>query len=666
VNCALCGAPEVEGGGLCPACDRLSSFFTLTLDPVRDTTGPLHGEAAKPAFAPGHAFGDRYTIVELVGAGGMGQVYKALDKRLNRTVALKLIRPGLQMKTASLQRFRRELTLAQQVSHPNVCRLHDLGEVDGALYISMEFIHGQALEDLMRSMGHLSPRQTITLGRQICAGLSAVHARDIVHRDLKPGNVMVDRSGHAVLMDFGMAYHPGDEKLTSEGSVLGTLAYLSPEHARGQTVDLRSDIYTLGVILYEMLTGRRPPGDDSPLPLALREVGERCPPPSEFTPEVPGVLDTIVLRSIERDPARRFATAAELEQALAQAAGALSTTLLPAVTPSSARFPSRHLKAVVVLALAGALGIVALASRQCTPAAPQRAGPRVVALLPLAYEGPADRAWLKDVLPKAVGDGLRGLPRVEVVPFASSRSFGASEDPRSVARSLGVSEVVQGRLVVGGDRADVELALWSDEGRQTWSKARRTTLERVLVDAAAMASDLAAAMGLPRSTARFPIRNPRAFEAYLRGQSLLEGWDVERNYSRAEEAFREAVGVEDDFAEAHAGVAAALWRRYQQTLEATLVEPAIAEAQRAISLSPSLPEAHLALGVIQLGRGRSAEAAASFEEARRLPAGRSPARMRPRSATTKRTRCSARPSTSGPSTGRTTTRARLSASARAG
>ena len=142
MNCALCGAPDTDDGGLCPACERLSSFFTRTLDPVRDPTGPLEGGKAH-AFAPGHSFGERYTIVELVGAGGMGQVYKALDKRLNRTVALKLIRPGLQMKMASLQRFRRELTLAQQVSHPNVCRVHDLGEVEGALYISMEFIHGQ-------------------------------------------------------------------------------------------------------------------------------------------------------------------------------------------------------------------------------------------------------------------------------------------------------------------------------------------------------------------------------------------------------------------------------------------------------------------------------------------------------------------------------------------
>ena len=143
MDCALCGAPDTTGGDLCPACERLSSSFTRTLDQARDPTGPAHPLPAS-AFDPGHAFGGRYTIVELVGAGGMGQVYKAIDKRLNRTVALKLIRPGLQTRLDALRRFRRELSLAQQVSHPNVCRVHDLGEVEGALYISMEFVHGQA------------------------------------------------------------------------------------------------------------------------------------------------------------------------------------------------------------------------------------------------------------------------------------------------------------------------------------------------------------------------------------------------------------------------------------------------------------------------------------------------------------------------------------------
>ena len=618
MNCALCGAPDVEHGGLCPACDRLSSFFTLTLDPVRDTTGPLHGEAAKPAFAPGHSFGDRYTIVELVGAGGMGQVYKALDKQLNRTVALKLIRPGLQMKPASLQRFRRELTLAQQVSHPNVCRLHDLGEVEGALYISMEFIHGQALEDLMRSMGHLSPRQTITLGRQICAGLAAVHARDIVHRDLKPGNVMVDRTGHAVLMDFGMAYHPGDEKLTSEGSVLGTLAYLSPEHARGQTVDVRSDIYTLGVILYEMLAGRRPPGDDGPLPLALREVGERCSPPSEFTPEVPAVLDTIVLRCLEREPSRRFATAAELEQALAQAGTALSTVLMAAPPPPRPAGRSWRRRA---LAGAGVVALLAAAialSRLVPPAPSQPARPVSLAVLPLAYEGPRDSAYLKDIVPLVMGEALRSAPGIEVAPFASSRGFGPREDVRSVARQLGVTHVLSGRLAVAESRAELALSLSGSDGKALWSEGRQVPATGLLAEADRLSNAVLGALGRRSPTPKGPSHSAHALELYLQGQTFLEGWDVERNYARAEEAFRAASAADEAFAPARAGLALALFRLYRQTNDARLIEQAQGQAERALALAPSLPEGHLAQGVILLARGRSVEATTAFQRAEAL------------------------------------------------
>jgi len=209
----------------------------------------------------------------------MGHVYKAIDRNIGKTVALKLVRPAAAGQGLARERFRRELALAQAVTHPNVCRVHDLGEVEGALYISMEFVEGQTLDDLIQSVGHLSAKQTVALGRQICAGLQAIHERGIVHRDLKPGNIMVDRSGRPILMDFGLAFHQGTDRLTGAGSVLGTLAYLSPEQARGRTTDHRSDLYGVGLILFEMLTGRHPPGDQSSVPLALREADERCPAP---------------------------------------------------------------------------------------------------------------------------------------------------------------------------------------------------------------------------------------------------------------------------------------------------------------------------------------------------------------------------------------------------
>src|SRR5207245_1004098 len=223
--------------GSCPTC----SADTFADEVAAASTAPIPPSASRSRrsgaplrFDPGQAFGDRYTLVEERGAGGMGYVYKAVDGRLGKTVALKLVRSDSGPQEQTIERFRRELSLAQEVTHPNVCRVYDLGEIEGTLFISMEYVEGQSLEDLIQSVGTLSAKQTIALGRQICAGLEAIHARQIVHRDLKPANVMVDRNGHAILMDFGLAYHHGRDRLTGEGAVLGTLAYISPEQARGQ------------------------------------------------------------------------------------------------------------------------------------------------------------------------------------------------------------------------------------------------------------------------------------------------------------------------------------------------------------------------------------------------------------------------------------------------
>jgi serine/threonine-protein kinase len=563
------------------------------------------------SFAPGEPFGTRYTVVEEVGAGGMGQVYKAIDRTLGRTVALKLIRPGASERSELLLRFRRELALAQAVTHPNVCRVHDLGEVRGAVYISMEFIEGQSLEDLIRSVGHLSARQTIAFGRQVCAGLTAIHERSIVHRDLKPSNVMVDRAGQARVMDFGMAYHPQSEKLTAEGSVLGTLAYVAPEAARGAPPDTRSDIYAVGVVLFEMLTGRRPPGDDGSLPLALREPAEPCPPPSRVSPEVPAALDAIVLRCLERDPERRFASARELEQALARAADTLSSSHSAPLLP----VPRLSVKAPWILpglGLAAALGLAILLARAFWPAPPAS-----VALLSLAYEGPEQSEALRDLLPLLLTEQLRTVTGLQVAPFSNARTFGPREDAQSVARQLGVGWVVGGDVRVLGERLQGGLRLSSADGREVWTKAIQGDLANPFPDAAAIAGELASVLGQRAPEIRRGP-DPRALLRYVEGTRFLEGWDVERNYHRAAQAFREAISLDTTFAEAHAGMALALWKEFEETGAADRVDEATAAADRALSLAASLPEAQLAKGVVQLGRGQSAEAASSFEQALRL------------------------------------------------
>jgi serine/threonine-protein kinase len=631
--CALCGAKDDSDGGLCPSCARLSASFTETFQAADARSGlphaptspalevPLPVQASRFSLGPGESFGTRYKIVEEVGAGGMGQVYKAIDGQLRRAVALKLIKPDHAARADSLQRFERELLLAQQVSHKNVCRVHDLGEVEGVRYISMEFIEGQTLDDLIRSVSHLSARQTVALGVQICAGLSAIHERGIVHRDLKPGNIMVDRSGHALVTDFGMAYRPGGEQLTSQGAVLGTLAYLSPEHARGSPTDARSDIYALGIILFEMLTGRRPPADEGSLPLALREADEVCPPPSRIEPEVPPVLDPIVLRCLERSPARRYETVAEVEKALTEAGATLFSTVSAVGVPlgtvprplGSSVPPSRSRATVLAWTIAGAFGLATatLALRMCAPKPPVS-----IALLPLSYEGPEANASFREFLPVVIGDTLRSVPGLQVVPFASTRTFAPDEDPRSVAQTLRVDQVVRGRVRVAQGRVETRLQIFGRDGTERPPVARTSDLSATADAASRLASEVARAVG--REPPATNGRSPRALELYFDGKRLLEGWDVERNYERAEEAFEKAILLEASFAEARAGLALALISHYNETRQSALIERAGQQAQRAVELAPSLPEAQLSLGLVQLVRGQSVEAALTFNRAHEL------------------------------------------------
>src|SRR5947208_8894015 len=293
--------------------------------PAQGPTG-VHGFAQ--ALVPGSVLGGRYEILELLGEGGMGAVYKARDRELDRVVALKVIRPELANQQEVLRRFKQELILARQVMHKNVIRIFDLGEAEGIKFISMDYIEGQDLRSLLRQKGRLAPEEARAIIGQGGQAPEAADAEGVVHRELKPQNIMLDSQGRATVMDFGIARSMELTGMTQTGALLGTPDYMSPEQAKGQEVDARSDLFTLGIIFYELLTGKTPYRADTVLGTLLKRTQERARPPIELDPDLPRYLSDVVMRCLEIDPLVRYQKASEIVADLEAQRKPRSTTLL--------------------------------------------------------------------------------------------------------------------------------------------------------------------------------------------------------------------------------------------------------------------------------------------------------------------------------------------------
>jgi eukaryotic-like serine/threonine-protein kinase len=344
VRCAKCDTPLPVSGGVATLTETPPDLHGATV--VNEKTAPPEtpdrtivdkapstmevptgwsAPAPQPADAiaaslaslrPGSVLGNRYEILQQLGQGGMGAVYQARDRELDRMVAMKVIRPELATRPDILQRFKQELILARQVTHRNVIRIFDLGEAGGIKFITMEFIEGQDLKTLVTEKGKLSTDETVSIIEQVCLALEAAHAEGVVHRDLKPQNIMVDKQGKVSVMDFGIARSVELGGMTQTGALVGTPEYMSPEQVRGEKVDARSDLFTLGIIFYELLTGQPPYQADSAMATMFKRTKERATPAVQLDPSVPKPLSDIVAHCLEMDHNRRFQSAAEIRHAL--------------------------------------------------------------------------------------------------------------------------------------------------------------------------------------------------------------------------------------------------------------------------------------------------------------------------------------------------------------
>jgi predicted Ser/Thr protein kinase len=383
-------------------------------------------------FAPGTILADRYRVIGLLGTGGMGEVYRADDLKLGQPVALKFLPQDLARDATRLARFHSEVRLARQISHPNVCRVYDVGEVGGATFLSMEYVDGEDLSSLLRRIGRLPEDKALEIARQLCAGIAAAHSRGVLHRDLKPANVMIDGRGNVRVMDFGLAVATGSADIDHAG----TPAYMAPEQLAGRDVSAQSDIYALGLVLFEMFTGRRALAADSLADLQrLHESDSVTTRPSAVVPGLDPAIERAILRCLERDPSRRPSSALAVSAAL-PGGDPLAAALAAGETPSPA--------------------MVAAAGREdAIPARLAIASLAVIALALLALPVIADRVLL-----------VRAIPAIKPVDVLVDRA-------QTIRRSLGYAEAPRDEFYdIEEDEDYLRYVASSDASPDRWDKLR--------------------------------------------------------------------------------------------------------------------------------------------------------------------------------------------------
>ena len=397
-----------------------------------------------PRLQTGRVIANRYEVLELLGQGGMGAVYKAQDRELGRAIAIKTIRTDLAEDTEVLQRFKQEIIVARQVTHKNVIRIYDLCEDAGLRFITMEYIEGEDLNKYVKRCGKLPIHETVEIMLQVCRALEAAHGEGVIHRDLKPQNIIRQNNGRVLVMDFGLARSAETESLTVAGTLLGTMRYMSPEQANGRALDLRSDLFTLGIIFYELLTNKTPYEADSAIASLVKRSQQRAVPPMDVDPTVPAVLSDIVRKCLEPLPADRYQSAPEIIRDLEAWRGGASTLMqLPSSAAARLQPPSRR-KAGIIAALVAIAVLVPLAwmwKEHRTPAAPSKP----ITILIGDFANHTSDSVFEGTLEPALSVAMEGASFISSYNRAQAHKIGAQLRPGSTAIDESLAQLIAAR-----------------------------------------------------------------------------------------------------------------------------------------------------------------------------------------------------------------------------
>ena len=602
---------------------------------IRSGAGRFSAAAAAPSLisAPTPDFGPRYRVEGKLGEGGMGSVYKAYDLELDRMVALKVIRPELMTNAEILQRFKQELLLASRISHKHILRIHDLGEGAGVKFISMAFIEGGNLAEVIQAQKVLPMERAVEIGKQICEALAAAHREGVVHRDLKPQNILLDQSGCVYVSDFGLAKSLEADALaatamTSAGQVLGTPRYMSPEQVECGQIDGRTDIYSFGLMLYEMVTGDLPFQGNS-LQLMLGRVQSMPRNPTLLNAKLPPYLAGIIMRCLEKDLARRYQSFTEV----------LADLERSRFTPTGQRRGRVRLARRTQVTMVAAALVIAASMPVVVHYLPAIRGMHIqfgggttgipdkhIAVLPFRILG--DNQNLAELglgLNESLYAKFFGLSDVQIAPPNATQKLSPDTPLQTAAHELGASLIISGTIQGAGDRVEIIVNVDDvSKGQRLFTQAFSGVTHDVLTLEDQIYSKLVRTIEAKpsnESLARVSLHqteNFNAYELYLKGRSAMRDQLNPESVQKAIGFYEQAVKIDAGFAIAYAGIADADLRMYRSTKDRQWADHAASAAQQAQSLNESLPEAYFALGSAYTATGKKSEAIAVLKRALEL------------------------------------------------